>query len=168
MAGQVVRREYELDLTLTSPRQEFALQTPRKNIAYVQLLGYEIRGPLLGGGGIPVEHSYYLELPGLGMVERLAVTGAQTGNAYPLPLTGDVSRHRYVCPEPVLVMASGVGISSIVAELKTPSGAPATFTQATLYLRFVVDNAEYSKQELISFDPRSGRSYQHSFTQQRY
>lgn len=157
----VIRREdHELDLTQTVPRFEHRFQWTKSNVSFVELLGYEIRGVPMAGAGTPVDHSYYLQLGNAMMPQRLVTTANATGDAYPLRLTGEISRQWFDTCRPILALANNRPLSSLIVELKRPNGDPAILDQVTLYLRIGFNYQDVTMDYIIRTKPGALDSYE--------
>lgn len=157
----VIRPEaHELDLTQTIPRFEHRFQWTKSNVSFIELIGYEIRGVPMAGAGIPVDHAYYLQLANAMMPQRLVTTANATGDAYPLRLTGEISRQWFECPRPIIALTNNRPLSSLIVELKRPNGDPAVLTQLTLYLRIGFNYQDVTMDYIIRTKPGALDSYE--------
>jgi len=147
----VEKNEFDGDFTFTPTTGAQTVQPFIKNCQSIWLSYYEIRGvPVVAG--IPVDHSYYLDIPELPMKDRVGIRQNPTRNMTPLRLDGIVSRNELEYP--IQLTAEDRGrLTKLTFRLFAPDGTPAVFDQCTLQLTFSSLRQKYTPYDILAASP---------------
>ena len=148
------RGDYQFSYQASGIPQSFRFDQPIRNVRRILLEAYEIREVPVAAG-VPLQSRYKLRINAsnnLSMPVRLQPTADACANAFPLALTGEVTRWEYQIPKPVCDLTPGV-LSDISFTLLNPDGTPALFDSCTLYLLFIYSEQESTLQDVLSARP---------------